>query len=67
MLLTRDIYALSKMLEHSPSLSIHAPFIDLSPGAVDSKVRKATIERFSHVLDISGISKTKGDCFSFRL
>jgi endonuclease IV len=54
----KKITALSKMLSHSPSLSIHAPFIDLSPGAVDSS--KTTIERFSHVLDIS---ETKSNVF----
>lgn len=59
----KSISALSKMLKHSPSLSIHAPFIDLSPGAVDSKVRKVTLERFSHVLDISGILKPKAIVF----
>lgn len=59
----KSIAALSEMLEHSPSLSIHAPFIDLSPGAVDSKVRRATIERFSHVLDISETLKPKAIVF----
>jgi sugar phosphate isomerase/epimerase len=59
----KSISALSKMLGHSPSLSFHAPFIDLSPGAVDSKVREATIERFSHVLDIAGILKPKAIVF----
>ena len=59
----KKITALSKMLSHSPSLSIHAPFIDLSPGAVDSKVRAATLERFTHVLDISGILKPKAIVF----
>ena len=59
----KKITALSKMLAHSPSLSIHAPFIDLSPGAVDSKVRRATLERFSHVLDISEVLKPKAIVF----
>ena len=59
----QDISTLSKMLDYGPSLSIHAPFIDLSPGAVDSKVRSATLERFTHVLDISGILKPKAIVF----
>jgi sugar phosphate isomerase/epimerase len=33
------------------ALTLHAPFMDLSPGAVDSKVRAATMERFSQVFD----------------
>lgn len=54
-----DIDDLKGGLDFNPSLSIHAPFMDLSPGAVDSKVRAATIERFSHVLDIAEILKPK--------
>lgn len=42
-------------LEHKPSLSIHAPFMDLSPAAVDSRVRAVTLERFSQVMDIAEI------------
>ena len=53
------ITGLKKQLDYNPSLSIHAPFMDLSPGAVDSKVRNATLERFFHVLDISEILKPK--------
>ncbi|OGW29513.1 MAG: hypothetical protein A2X59_09420 [Nitrospirae bacterium GWC2_42_7] len=54
---------LKNSLDHNPSLSIHAPFMDLSPAAVDSKVRIATLERFSHVLDISEILKPKAVVF----
>jgi len=52
-----EIASLKKSLDYNPSLSFHAPFMDLSPGAVDSKVRKATIERFSHMLDIADMLK----------
>lgn len=51
-----DIISLREKLD-SPSLSIHAPFMDLSPGAVDSKVREVTISRFSSILDIAEILK----------
>jgi len=57
------VASISEMLSHNPSLSIHAPFMDLSPGAVDSKVREATMNRFSHVLDISEILKPKAIVF----
>jgi len=50
-----DINRLRDKLDYKPSLSIHAPFMDMSPGAVDSKVRTVTVERFSHVLDIAEI------------
>lgn len=52
-----DIFKIKKDLDYEPSLSIHAPFMDLSPGAVDSKVRDITIERFKHIFDIAKIFK----------
>jgi sugar phosphate isomerase/epimerase len=52
---TAEIRGLKDRLDHSPSLSFHAPFMDLSPGAVDSKVRAVTMERFRQILDIAGI------------
>ncbi len=55
-LLTREeIRLLKEALDYDPSLSFHAPFMDLSPGAVDSRVREATLDRFHQVLDIAGI------------
>ena len=49
------LYTLQDTLNHSPCLSIHAPFIDLSPAAVDSKVREATMSRFNQTLKIAEI------------
>ncbi len=54
-LLRSEIEALRQTLDYNPSLSIHAPFMDLSPGAVDSKVRDVTLQRFTHVMDIAKI------------
>jgi sugar phosphate isomerase/epimerase len=48
-----DIIKLREKLDYDPSLTFHAPFMDLSPGAVDSKVKAVTIERFSHVFQIA--------------
>lgn len=50
-----DISELKKRLDYGPDISVHAPFMDLSPGAVDSKVREVTIRRFLDVLDYSSI------------
>jgi sugar phosphate isomerase/epimerase len=50
-----EIAGLKKELDYNPSLSIHAPFMDLSPGAVDSLVRDATMERFRQILDVAEI------------
>lgn len=48
-----DITALRKKLSYTPSFSVHAPFMDLSPGAVDPLVREATVARFMGILEIS--------------
>ncbi|MDI6889500.1 MAG: sugar phosphate isomerase/epimerase family protein [Thermodesulfovibrionales bacterium] len=48
-----DIIRLKERLDYQPFLTFHAPFMDLSPGAVDSKVRDVTIKRFSYVFDIA--------------
>ncbi len=50
-----DIVELKKKLDYNPGLSIHAPFMDLSPGAVDLKVREVTVKRFSDTLNFAGI------------
>ena len=50
-----ELSELKRRLDYNPSLSIHAPFMDLSPGAVDSMVRTATMERFRQVLDAAEI------------
>ncbi|MCX5717298.1 MAG: sugar phosphate isomerase/epimerase [Nitrospirae bacterium] len=58
-----DISRLKNQLDYNPSLTIHAPFMDLSPGAVDSKVRAVTMERFYHVLNIAEDLKVKAVVF----
>ncbi len=52
-ILNSDIVNLKEKLDYYPFLTIHAPFMDLSPGAIDSKVRAVTIERFSHIFMLS--------------
>jgi sugar phosphate isomerase/epimerase len=54
-----DIIELNNKLDYAPELSIHAPFMDLSPAAVDSKVREVTCERFSNILDFAEILGSK--------
>jgi endonuclease IV len=46
-------------LEYGPSLSIHAPFMDLSPAAVDPMIRDVTMLRFGQVMDIASAIKPK--------
>jgi sugar phosphate isomerase/epimerase len=54
---------LKEQLDYNPLLTIHAPFMDLSPGAIDSKIREVTMERFNHVLDIAESLKVKSVVF----
>ena len=54
-----DITALKNKLDYNPKLSIHAPFMDLSPGAVDLKVREVTVKRFLDVLNIAEMLRPK--------
>ncbi len=58
-----DISSLKERLGYSPSFTIHAPFMDLSPGAVDSKVRAVTTERFAQIFDIAGILNPRAIVF----
>ncbi|MCG2721853.1 MAG: sugar phosphate isomerase/epimerase [Thermodesulfovibrionales bacterium] len=54
-----EIKSLRSELDYNPSLTIHAPFMDLSPGAVDDKIREITLKRFSDVFDIAALLKPK--------
>ncbi len=54
-----DILLLKDKLDYKPELSIHAPFMDLSPGGVDPKVREITFKRFSDLIGFSEILKPK--------
>lgn len=38
-------------------ITIHAPYMDLSPGALDERIRAVTVERFKQVLNIASILK----------
>lgn len=49
--------ALKDAMDWGPTLSIHGPFMDLSPGAVDPKIAEASLERYLQVMSISEILK----------
>lgn len=46
-------------LEYEPQFTIHGPFMDLSPGAHDMRVRKLTAERFEQTFNVAGLLRTK--------
>ncbi len=58
-----DVISLKENLDYNPSFTVHAPFMDLSPGAVDSKARAVTTERFSHAMVIAEILQPKAIVF----
>ena len=58
-----DVSKMLERLEYNPCFTIHAPFMDLSPGAVDSRVRSVTAERFAQVFDIAEILKPRAIVF----
>lgn len=41
-----------KLIQKNISVTFHAPFMDLSPGAVDDKIRQVTVFRFNQVMDL---------------
>ncbi|HDO35256.1 MAG TPA: sugar phosphate isomerase/epimerase [Nitrospirae bacterium] len=49
---TADVFL--RDFSYSPNLTVHGPFMDLSPGAVDPLIRDVTLKRFFQVLDLSG-------------
>lgn len=54
-----DIIGLKKKLDYNPRLTVHAPFMDLSPAAIDRRIRQVTVERFSSILDFAEILKAE--------
>lgn len=50
-----EITDLSRMLkENGISCTCHGPYMDLSPGAVDNRIREVTVDRFKKALDVAG-------------
>ncbi|MCX8068991.1 MAG: sugar phosphate isomerase/epimerase [Thermodesulfovibrionales bacterium] len=58
-----QVTALRKRLTYNPDISIHAPFMDLSPGAIDDKIRAVTIERFQQTLEMAHILQARAIVF----
>jgi len=54
-----DLESLCRSLDWKPSISLHAPFMDLNPGAVDPMVRSVTQLRFSRILSAAAVLKPR--------
>ena len=58
-----DLENLIERLDWSPALTLHAPFLDLNPGAQDPLVRSATQVRFRQFLDVATVLKPRAGVF----
>jgi sugar phosphate isomerase/epimerase len=54
-----DLDGLCRSLDWKPSISLHAPFMDLNPGAVDPMIRSVTQMRFSRTLGVAAVLKPR--------
>ncbi|MDH4161751.1 MAG: sugar phosphate isomerase/epimerase [Nitrospirota bacterium] len=54
-----DLALIADALDWGPSITIHAPFMDLNPGAVDRMVRSATQMRFKQVLGVASVLRPR--------
>ena len=58
-----DLEILIKRLDWNPALTLHAPFMDINPGAEDPLVRSATQVRFRQLLDAAAIMRPRAAVF----
>jgi len=56
----RDAHHLSKILrENQLEITLHGPFMDLSPGGVDRRIKEVTVDRFLKTIELSHFFKPK--------
>jgi len=55
----KKIHKLKELLDWDPHLTFHGPYMDMSPGGVDERIRRITVERFLHIIGIANILKPK--------
>jgi sugar phosphate isomerase/epimerase len=58
-----DLEKLLERLDWNPALTLHAPFMDMNPGAVDPMVRSVTQVRFRQLLNVAAILKPRAAVF----
>lgn len=58
-----DLAVMLDQLDWNPRLTLHAPFMDLNPGAVDTMVRSVTQVRFRQLLNAAAILKPRAAVF----
>lgn len=58
-----DLEKMIERLDWGPRLTLHAPFMDMNPGAMDPMVRSATQVRFRQFLSVAAILKPRTAVF----
>jgi sugar phosphate isomerase/epimerase len=58
-----DLESLLERFDWNPKLTLHAPFMDMNPGAVDPMVRSVTQVRFRQLLNVAAILKPRAAVF----
>ena len=58
-----DLDRLGQSLDWNPAITLHAPFMDLNPGAVDPIIRSATQLRFKQFLSVASVLKPRAVVF----
>lgn len=48
---------------HGLEITIHGPFMDLSPGGVDKKIKEVTMDRFSKTIELASLFQPKAMVF----
>lgn len=56
----KEARQLAEMLHRNElEITFHGPFMDLSPGGVDRKIKEVTLDRFSKTIELSDLFKPK--------
>jgi sugar phosphate isomerase/epimerase len=56
----KDIKQLVETLQRNElEITLHAPFMDLSPGGVDKKIKEVTLDRFTKVIELAFFFKPR--------
>jgi sugar phosphate isomerase/epimerase len=56
----KEVKYLSGILQRNGlEVTLHSPFMDLSPGGLDRKIKEVTLDRFSETIELAGILKPK--------
>jgi len=58
-----DLEHLIERFDWNPKLTLHAPFMDMNPGAMDTMIRSVTQVRFRQLLNVAAILKPRAAVF----